>query len=238
MGDKENKTIEKIVRLGLDSKYKAAFESILNEGIKEKRKYCTPLEALIWIAYDREFDGYNPLNNYSLTKLMNDAWKNTTTSKTYQSESWANFDEVVDRLNSPSLINLWVFDNLQFDLSRLKNVGDPKTTFKLKKGVCRHYAMFATECLLKGGYETKNLTVTWGIDEGHTVSVLSNDSKLWVVMDSTRRNIQGPYETYAEIANSLVARLAPTQTTKISHIFIKDNEQVMDRNASVFGLEP
>lgn len=236
MGDKENKAIEKIGRLALDSKYKAAFESILNEGIKEKRKYCTPLQALLWIAYDRKIDADNLLQSYSLSRLMNDAWRNTTTSKNYTSVRWADFSEVVDRLNSPSLVNLWVFDNLKFDMGRLKNVGDPTTTFRLKVGVCRHYAMFATECLLRGGYQVKDLTVTWGGNEGHTVSVMDKDNKLWIVMDSTMTTIQGPYDTYDEIANSLIARLAPTR--KISNIYVEDNGQVIDRNASVFGLDP
>jgi len=79
--DKDREAIEDIAYLALDPKYRPAFEAMLGEGIKEKRKYCTPLEALLWIAYDNEFDGYNPMRDYSLAKLMGDAWKNTTTSK-------------------------------------------------------------------------------------------------------------------------------------------------------------
>lgn len=234
------KGVENILALEENQKYRFVFWSMLNDRIEEE-KIWTSGEALFSIACNTEFSkDYDPLNSSDdyLKELMYAVW--TKGLDTYRPDIWENFDNATDRLNSPSLVSLWVFDNLQYDIGRLKNVGDPKTTFKLRKGVCRHYAMFATECLLKGGYEVKNLTVTWGNNmsglNGHTVSVLNKDSKLWVVMDTTMNNIQGPYETYNEIANSLIARLAPTQ--EISNIFVEDNRQVMDRNASVFGLDP
>jgi len=62
--------LEKIACLGLSNENKAVFEVMLDEGLKAKRKYCTPLEALLWIAYDRNFDGYNPLSDYSLNSLI------------------------------------------------------------------------------------------------------------------------------------------------------------------------
>lgn len=60
--------LEDILILAADPKYKRQFESMLEEGIPEKRKFCTPLEALLWIAYDKEFDkpSNNPLESFSL----------------------------------------------------------------------------------------------------------------------------------------------------------------------------
>ena len=161
--DRDREAVEDIASLALNPKYEEAFEAMLNEGIKGKRKYCSPLEALLWVAYDRELNGYYPLRPYKLGKLANDAWKNTTTSESYASERWQDFDEVVDRLNSPMLVREWVNHRLRYDYSRVHLVQTPEATFDLTAGVCRHAATLATECLLSGGYtNVKNLTVNWG----------------------------------------------------------------------------
>ena len=98
--EKDVEAIQDILILAGDPKYKPAFESMLNEGIKDKRKYCSPLEALTWEAYDnKNLDDL--LRQFSLEKLIKDAWTNTSESGNYESERWKNFDEVADRLNFP-----------------------------------------------------------------------------------------------------------------------------------------
>lgn len=158
--EKDKEAIEEIASLALRPEYRAAFESVLDEGIKDKRKYCTPLQALLWIAYDHKLNVYYPLS--ALTRLMNFAWKYTTTSSIYKSERWTNFDEVVERLNSPYLISLYTKGVFRYDYERLAdlNAGNgsalnpltPKQMFETKKGVCYDYANFELYCLMNNGY--------------------------------------------------------------------------------------
>jgi len=123
---------------------KSAFDLMLNEGIKDKRKYCSPLEALLWIAYDREFNDAGLIDDdnfsfkkFSIDKLTKEGWLYTTESNgpiyergkksgsdnhnakpistACQSDRWKNLDEVADRLNSPTLITKYMIDNIAYD---------------------------------------------------------------------------------------------------------------------------
>ncbi len=228
--EKDNEAIGEIAYLALRPEYKAAFESILDEGIKGKRKYCTPLQALLWIAYDREFNKYNPLSDYSLTKLMNYAWKITTTSNIYQSEMWADFDVVVDRLNSPYLISLYTMENFLYDYERLAKIeaGDesvltpltPEQMFERKKGICYDYAHFELYCLMNNGYVydsfefhadgaachlyAGNPLAPRGRNGHHTCLFIDGGS--FYIIDTTNGpgnpGIKGPFKTAKEAADA------------------------------------
>ena len=153
--DRDLEAIEDIAELALNPKYGEAFESMLDEGIKGKRKYCTPLEALLWVGYDRELEGYYALRPYSLRRLIGDAWKHTTTSDEYNSERWQDFDEVVGRLNSPDLVSTYMQDNIEYQAEAPgQNINQrATTTFAKKAGDCEDHAMFATYMLRKNGYQ-------------------------------------------------------------------------------------
>jgi hypothetical protein len=125
-------------------------------GIPDKRKYCSPLEGLLWIAYDKEFDKptNNPLEGYSLEKLIYQAWKNTGTSRSYKSDRWKNFDEVVARLNSPYLAYWYLKDNISYEFDfGTGSWATAKELFDRKIGDCEDYATFVTYCLLNNGYD-------------------------------------------------------------------------------------
>lgn len=115
-----------------------AFELILNEGLKEKRKYCTPLEALLWIAYDRKLSECNPLisDTFTVSSLIKDAWTNTSESGNFSSKRWKDFDEVTDRLNSPQLIAIYTKFNLLYRLRYMKRkaLNQPRRSLKIKEG--------------------------------------------------------------------------------------------------------
>lgn len=79
--------LEDIIDSAQKPENKSAFESMLNEGIKDKRIYCSPLEALLWIAYDREFndiglidDNNFSFKNFSIKKLIEEGWSYTRES--------------------------------------------------------------------------------------------------------------------------------------------------------------
>jgi hypothetical protein len=159
---KENKdrnisAAEQIAGFGMSDENKPAFELILNEGLKEKRKYCTPLEALLWIAYDRNFSECNPLisDTFTVSSLIKDAWTNTSESGNFSSKRWKHFDEVTDRLNSPQLIAIYTKFNLSYSytLYEKEGVKSAKKIFKDKGGACYDYALFAGYLLKKGGYD-------------------------------------------------------------------------------------
>lgn len=154
---KTNKAAEQIARLGLLKENRQAFELILNEGLKAKRKYCTPLEALLWIAYDENLNEHNPLiqDTFTVHSLIIDAWTNTTISQSFSSKSWSNFNEVIDRLNSPQLIAIYTKYNLSYSYipHEKEGVKSVREIFKDKKGACYDYALFASYLLKKSGYD-------------------------------------------------------------------------------------
>jgi hypothetical protein len=216
--DKDNEAIEDIAYLALNPNYKPAFESMINEGIKDKRKYCTPLEALLWIAYDKEFDRDNPLQDYSLGKLMDDAWENTTASKNYTSEKWQDFDEVVDRLNSPRLVSIYMINNIAYDYEEAASVphrfAPPRDTFLRRKGICNEQARFALYCLLNNGYDydnfeaKENAACTLGIDidtlRGHDVCLFKEKSLFYTIDNGA---IHGAFPSVEAAADSTAVRV-------------------------------
>lgn len=152
---KDVEALEDIIGLAVNPEYWQGFSKILNEGIKEKGKYCTLLQALMWIAYDEELDKENPLKDYSLEKLLGNAWVNTTTSNNYKSERWKNFEEVIDRLNAPKFIEIYMQNNFSYSYTRgeAEGVKSAERIFNDKKGACYDHALFAAYCLKKNGYD-------------------------------------------------------------------------------------
>ena len=203
--DKDNEAIEDIAYLALNPNYKPAFESMINEGIKDKRKYCTPLEALLWIAYDKEFDGFNPLNNYSLTNLINDAWKNTSMSTNFASERWQDFDEAVYRLNSPKLVEIYMQNNYSYSYTygEPEGVKSAEQIFKDKKGACYDHALLLGYCLKKNGYDkAQGMAVKFdrrvgGYFTGHITCVFQDpkDSLYYIIDNSGGSRVHGPFQS-------------------------------------------
>jgi len=239
--ERDEEALEDIACLALNTKYRAAFEAMLNEGIKDnKRKYCSPLEALLWIAYDKDFNQNKSIQNYYVESLMKEAWRYSATSAGYKSDRWGDFKEVVNRLNSPYLANLWALDNLVYDMSRLENVGDPETTFKLKRGICRHSGMFVTECLTRSGYSAWNFTVLYGEQvgkhAGHSVSTVRAENGLWIVWDSTRKGqIIGPFDNYDSLAKDIMTNGVRQAHRTILRTYLESNSELIRRNIQAYN---
>jgi len=208
--DKDDEAIEDIALLALNPNYKPAFESMINEGIKDKRKYCTPLEALLWIAYDKEFDSYNPLRDYSLTRLMKYAWKNTATSKSFSSTKWQNFNEVADRLNSPKLVEMYMQNNYSYSYTKgeAEGVKSAEQIFKDKKGACYDHAVLAGYCLKKNGcdkaqgmYVRFDRRVQGGFT-GHIVCVYQDpkDTLYYTIDNAGGSRVHGPFKSIEDAA--------------------------------------
>lgn len=55
--------------------FNKAFDQMYKEGIPEIRKFCTPLQALLWLSGKVRFSKQdNPLLNYDLESFLNKAW--------------------------------------------------------------------------------------------------------------------------------------------------------------------
>lgn len=222
---KKVEAIEDILSLTDKSKYDITFELILNEGIKEKRKYSTPLEALLWCTYDYE-------NNFLETKpwiekyktmmveeditLSRYAWENTTISNNYKSEKWTNFDEVADRLNSPLLIFLYEKRNFSYYHPGSYWIAETaRETFRTKRGDCGNQSIFAVDLLKRNGYEGYCLFIEWRADgSGHVVALYREDkNNPFNYLDITGRyqGNFGPFKSTQEAIDNLVPSLKETE---------------------------
>lgn len=224
---KDIEAAEDILGLANEPDNKDAFQSMLSEGIPDKRKYCSPLEGLLWIAFDNEFDATNnPLRDYSVDKFISDAWYNTTISRKYTSARWKNFNEVVDRLNSPQLVAKYCLDNISYDAMAITlgmaGVGSkffsPEETFARKRGCCTDQARFVMYCLEYGGYSDDEFSINKengiclmhagprGTRLWHDACIYTQDGNLYVIdvgTNFTERGIKGPFKTEEQAADAM-----------------------------------
>ncbi len=167
-------------------------------GLPEHRKYCSPLQALLWIAIKSSFSKEkNPIKPYALSNLLDEAWifdprlspqlvdeivatirdpeirkdfeKDITEKNKYldyrlrtrieyfpelfpewvtqklkelkSNSPWSDYNEVLDRLNSPELVDYYA--TKQINYSEYYEIagydgyrGDPYYVFNYKKGDC------------------------------------------------------------------------------------------------------
>jgi hypothetical protein len=219
MDDKKENALKNILAVAADEKNKPAIESMLNEGIKEKRKYCTPLEALLWISYDGNLGKYKLSNDFSSAELVKNAWRNTPTSKNYKSERWQDFDEVTTRLNSPILIATYMNDNIHYDNIKLgkgdASIQTPEETFEIKKGICGDTCKFSFYLLSQNGYtydefdKHSNGTAAVfealgasGFPDGHCVCLYKQNDKFYTIDAWETTVIKGPFSTLRAVADA------------------------------------
>ena len=77
ISDAESKAIEKLLDLYFQEteSFNSSFELMYQIGKPEVRKYCTPLQALFWMAEDNNILINDHVSEYSLAKLLENAWK-------------------------------------------------------------------------------------------------------------------------------------------------------------------
>jgi len=144
-----------------DSRVREDLNNLMNEGIKEKRKCSTELESLIWIARDGEYEFINLLHDPDIINYT--AWVKSHTSNNFSSERWKNLSEVVDRLNSPKAVELYMQQNFSYSYTpnEPEGVKSVEQIFRDKKGACYDHALYAGYCLKKNGYNAKGMQVTF-----------------------------------------------------------------------------
>ena len=129
---------------------------LLEEGKPEVRKYCAPLQALLWILERENDEGVLRL---PLLEILDRAWFSTGFEHDAPGR-WNNFTTVAERLSSPFLIDYYEVRNFTYEI-----VGDPvppppaTVIFDYKKGTCSFYTSFTVHCLKKAGYEARAVRV-------------------------------------------------------------------------------
>jgi len=234
---KDIEVLEDIVDLAKNkSVFGTSFDFILEEGIKDERKYCSPLEALIWLLYDYDKECLNSeickwslpkvyssrlLEKRELMRLVLFSWEVSSSSGNYGSRRWIDFDEVIDRLNSPVLVRIYMVLNISYDMEKFAGIkqespywATPEETFERKKGVCVDQGRFAFYCLFRNGYEYDNFD-KWDdhaacmfeaynpakppSNRGHLVCLYIESGKFYTIDGGW---IKGPFNTVEEAADA------------------------------------
>jgi hypothetical protein len=258
----------------------ANFENAFNEmykiGLPEFRKYCSPLQALFWLAEDNEFSGLKDLiSDYWLEKLLKKVWKYdpllyrlisdrqikevidgienedirrqylddlqngytyyqlqysfvwyyNRSKRTHNQElsekaakiieenlltpksppQWEDFNAVVDRLNSPELLDYYIDTNITYYHKIPGYHRSPRSVLKSRYGDCDDLAYFGRLVLTKAGYDVFGRIV--GNQSGYChigLGVkLEDGSYLLAVNFSFTNYMRGPYKTILELDKAL-----------------------------------
>ena len=144
--------------------FDSAFELMNDVGCENVRKYCTPLQALYWLALNDELKLID-ISNYTHINLLNQAWYKAGFE--YDGTGrWDDFNDVTTRLSSPALVDYYVSRNFTYKRVSLGSIHDyknPYIIFSKKKGQCWLFTAFSVHCLKKAGYQAHAVTVFHGI---------------------------------------------------------------------------
>ena len=199
----EASALEKLIRVYIldPNTFDWTFQRMYQFGLPEVRKYCSPLQALFWLAEDEDSDpkALNYLlSNISLQSVIGKAW----TASSRKKERWNDFDVVIDRLNSPELIDYYIKWNFTYMAYTRPNVSSPGVAFKLKGGNCVEIEAFQRYLLNRSGYKAYQLIVetssTWA--SSHAVTKYYIGESFYIMDDGTEspRGIFGPFSSLSE----------------------------------------
>jgi hypothetical protein len=236
LDEKELAALNRIVKFYTQSsnseEVKQIFDRILSIGKKERRKFSAPLQALFWLAEEQELPlGENLLKIHSKEKyrgfnknlgedeevitFVYNIWRNT-----YDTDKWKDTNEIINRLNSPHLFDLFFRDNIAYDFDKsamkmsdrkyYENWGSylqsAKVTIKKRKGTCDDAANLADEVLKKTGYNVEPLQVKFGKpsftgSNRHWVAVLKEGWLFYKIADDYLQfdGIVGPFKSVKDI---------------------------------------
>ena len=131
-----------------------AFKQMYKVGLPEVRKYCTPLQALLWLSQDGSLNATkNPIQNYTLKSLLDVAWFDSFFWT--DTERWNDFQTVVDRLNSPELLDYYERHVIQYKYRPGFGEGPEEASrvFHNKYGHCAQITAFTVHILQRAGYK-------------------------------------------------------------------------------------
>ncbi|MBN1834041.1 MAG: hypothetical protein JW896_18215 [Deltaproteobacteria bacterium] len=168
--------------------FNAAFEKMYDEGHPDVRKFCTPLQALYWLALEDKLEQID-ISNYSLIAQLNEAWYKSGFEYDGRGR-WDNFGDVTERLSSPKLLDYYESRNFSYKKIRLRSLEEyknPYHIFRMKQGECWLYTAFTVHCLRKAGYQAHAITVYHG-KSGYpnhvTCAFIDQDGKEYILDNS------------------------------------------------------
>jgi len=264
--------------------FNRAFEQMYQVGKPDVRKYCSPLQAMFWLAQQDRLDAFDKsigildavirrkdfkytvdpnypkrkiIYPFTLENLLNVAWgneplllsndeidlivdslkkesdrKSYATMKKYSNDvklqkyifgdyeknprmfsreareiiknaknnsKWEDFNTVVERLNSPKLLNFYQRSNFNYWTDRGSRLGNSRLIFKKKKGDCRDYTAFSVSCLEKAGYEAWAIKVVSSTGRAFHVVCEYKDNGKEYIMDNSCPSCGGEGITEKEI---------------------------------------
>lgn len=143
--------------------FNSAFERMYDVGCPGVRKFCTPLQALYWMALDDKLEQVD-ISKYTLVGLLNEAWYKSGFE--YDGTGrWDDYSDVTERLNSPELVDYYESRNFAYKKIKLRSLDEyknPYHIFRGKQGECWLYTAFSVYCLRKAGYQAHAITVYHG----------------------------------------------------------------------------
>jgi len=167
-------------------------EMIDTVGKKKYRRFCTPIQAIFWIAEKEEIIKENNPFEINVYNLLIKSWRKSG----YKGKKWDSFNEVVDRLNDPYLLSRYMLDNFNFVYHPGEIPYSPQYFFKTQKGDCKDYAKFATFCLTRAGYKAKTIVIPLTPHESHVISVYTEDNEFFAIDNG---KIRGPFSSYSKM---------------------------------------
>lgn len=189
---------------------KENIQEMLDEGIKLKRKYCTPLQALLWLGKKELWSKLNnPMKNYSAKSLFTRTWDFA------DKKEWEDFAVVTDRLNFPEAVGYYMYSRISYRyyIAPPGGIQIAMDIFNKKSGNCSHQASFFNYCLNKNGYYARPLEIA---EITHVVSLYRDKDGRFYVHDNSRKAdptyeiVKGPFSSI-EVNAAKTAKNAVTR---------------------------
>jgi hypothetical protein len=201
MSADEEMALINIVRLYIDQSadFDSTFERMYKVGLPDIRRYCSPLQAIFWLSEDGQLQEIkNLIANYSLRQLLQTAWNYDHDGR------WQDFQKVIERLNSPELVDYYERTRIHYDYisGHREDMSEVGYVFAYNKGHCAQITAFTVHILTKNGYKAwrriiANQRHTSPKGNHHRVCVFEANGKKFV-MDNGRGYPFGiiPYDQY------------------------------------------
>ena len=192
--------LRKVTQLALsdDSQTRNKLEAMMNEGIEDRRKYCAPLQALLWYCETNDPTKSNVLQSRALLSFIELAW-----APTYKTYRWTDFGRVVDRLSSPELVSIYMQRNIRYQSESRNEYVPAKVIFERGYDDCDGHATLQAYFLRANGYDAWNVGLSIETPTGHNVCGYVIDGA-YHVLDVAGEKV-GPFKSWIEVSDHYAA---------------------------------
>jgi len=166
------------------------------EDISERIEYIDTIRKKIFMDYSIDKKRFDKDGRKIIKKALKKSDENRVHPR------WEEFITVVDRLNSPEMVNYYLFHMVTYKLA-MGNTKNPRHFFLLKKGDCDDAAWFTRYTLDRAGYKTFARRVPRGLDHMGS-GIITSDGYL-IVADFTRdgNSMSGPFKSIRDVDTKL-----------------------------------